>query len=119
MHADGNGVVRRLLQLAVIDIEPLRRHRDFRLLWTGQLVSTFGGMITIVAVPFQIYGLTHSSFAVGLLGLVQIVPILVLAFVGGALADARDRRRMVQVTELALAAISVALLVNSLLPTPS
>lgn len=113
------GLVGRLLRLAVIDVEPLRRHRDFRLLWSGQLVSMFGGMITMVAVPFQIFRLTHSSFAVGLLGLVQIIPILGLAFVGGALADARDRRQMVQVTELVLAVVSFSLLVNALVPSPS
>jgi MFS family permease len=109
---------RRLLHMAVLDIDPLRRHRDFRLLFTGQLVSFFGNMITAVALPYQAFALTHSPLAVGLFGVVQLIPLLLLAFVGGALADAFDRRRLVQLTELSLACLSGALLVNALLPQP-
>ncbi len=108
----------RLLRAATVDVGPLRRHRDFRLLFVGQLVSFFGNMITSVAVPFQAYALTHSSLAVGLFGVVQLVPLLLLAFLGGALADAFDRRRLVQSTELSLALLSGVLLVNALVPHP-
>src|SRR6185436_10970117 len=69
----------------LIDVRPLR-HRDFRLLEIGQSVSFLGSMITYVALPFQVYELTGSSLQVGLLGLVELVPILIMAFVGGALA---------------------------------
>lgn len=110
--------LRRLALLAAVDIGPLRRHRDYRLLYVGRLISFFGSMITFVAVPYQAYALTHSSLVVGLFGVVQLVPLLLLAFLGGALADAVDRRRLVRVTELALAALSGALLVNALLPRP-
>lgn len=110
--------IRRLLRVAMVDVSPLRRHRDFRLLYAGQLVSFFGNMLTSVAVPYQAYALTHSSLVVGLFGVVQLVPLLLLAFVGGALADAVDRRRMVQVTELSLAGISAILMLNALLPHP-
>src|SRR5258708_27090301 len=110
--------LRRLLHAAVVDLGPLRRHRDFRLLFTGQLVSFFGNMITAVAVPYQAYALTHSPLAIGLFGVVQLVPLLLLAFVGGALADAFDRRRLVQLTELSLALLSGVLLANALLPHP-
>lgn len=79
----------------------------------GQGISFFGSMITAVALPFQVYRLTHSTFAVGILSLFEIVPVLVLAFVGGALADAVDRRRMVQATELSLTLISGLLIVNA------
>jgi len=75
-------------------------------------------MVTGVAVPFQIYQLTHSALAVGLLGLVELGPVLGFAFLGGALADARDRRSMVLLTELAFAVMSALLLANSLLPSP-
>jgi len=75
-------------------------------------------MITAVAVPYQVFRITGSSFAVGLLGLCEIVPILGLAFVGGALADAHDRRRMVLVTELAMSGVSAVLVFNALLPQP-
>ncbi len=77
-------------------------------------MSFLGSRITDVAVPYQIYQLTHSPFALGLLGLVMVVPVLGFAFLGGALADARDRRRMVLLTELAFTVISGLLLVNSL-----
>src|SRR5215467_9687228 len=88
-----------LVRLATTDLRPLRR-RDFRLLFAGQLVSFLGTQVTAVAVPFQLYQLTHSSLAVGLFGLVELVPVLGFAFLGGALADARDRRLMVLLTEV-------------------
>jgi MFS family permease len=109
----------RLLRLAAVDIGPLQRYRDFRLLFIGQVVSVFGAAIRRVAMPYQIYALTHSSLAVGLLGLFAIVPILLLALLGGALADARDRRRMVQLTEIGMAGLSGLLLANALLPHPA
>jgi len=112
------GGVRRLLRLATMDIGPLRRRRDFRLLWIGQGVSFFGSMITYVALPYQAYQLSGSSLVVGLLGLAELAPLLVAAFIGGALADAVDRRRMMQVTELLFAAASMVLVGNALLPHP-
>jgi MFS family permease len=112
------GGVRRLLRLAAIDTGPLRRRRDFRLLWIGQGVSFFGSMITYVAIPYQAYQLSGSSLVVGLLGLAELAPLLAAAFIGGALADAFDRRRMMQVTELSFAAASLVLVGNALLPHP-
>jgi MFS family permease len=84
----------------------------------GQAVSLFGGEITNVAVPYQVYTLTHSSLAVGILGLLAIIPILTLSFVGGALADAHARRRLVLLTELGLMVLSCILVGNALLPHP-
>src|SRR5436305_4525509 len=106
------------LSLATVDVTPLRRHRDFRLLFFGRLVSFFGNMITTVAFPFQAYQLTHSVFIVGLLELVGFGSIVAFAFLGGALADARDRRGMVLMSEIALAVFSVILVVNATLPLP-
>ena len=63
----------------ILSIAPLRKHRDYRLLYTGQLVSMFGSMITYVAVPMQVFELTRSSFAVGMLGVVQLIPLLLFA----------------------------------------
>lgn len=111
-------LLQRLANAATLDLRPLRAHRDFRLLYFGQLVTSFGNNLTTVAVLYQIFALTHSPLAVGILGLVQFVPLLLLAVVGGTLADAIDRRRMVQITELALAGLSAALVVNALLPEP-
>src|SRR5437763_65397 len=76
----------------VPDLRPLRRHRDYRLLTLGQSVSFLGSMVTYVAVPYQVFHLTHSSLAVGLIGVVQMAAILSLAFLGGALADAAGSR---------------------------
>ena len=109
---------RRALRLATIDVGPLRRHRDFRLLFLGQATTFFGSMITYVAIPFQAYALTGSSLVVGLLGLAELAPLLVTAFVGGALADAVDRRLLVLLTELSLTATTGVLLANSLLGEP-
>src|SRR5687767_5958583 len=78
-----------------LDITPLRTSRDFRLLFIGQFVSGFGTAISYVILPWQVYQLTKSTLLVGLLGLAEFVPMLVLAFVGGALADYVDRRRLI------------------------
>jgi len=100
-----------------VDMRPLRR-RDFRNLWLGQTVSTIGAEIAVVAVPFQVYKLTGSTALVGLLGLASLVPLLFIPLVGGAFADALDRRTVVLVTETGLAGVSVLFLANALLPSP-
>jgi MFS family permease len=103
----------------LLDVSPLRRHRDYRLLFAGQFVSAFGSMITYAAVPYQVYELTRSSLAVGMLGVVQLVPLVVFALWGGAYADAMDRRKLVIASELLLTGASAALVVNSMLPRPT
>src|SRR5262249_10803711 len=98
---------------------PSRTHRDYRLLYTGQLVSMFGSMITYVAVPYQVFELTHSSFTVGMLGASQLIPLLLFALWGGAYADAMDRRKLLIVSEIIMTAGSLALAVNGMLAHPS
>ncbi len=100
-----------------VDTRPLRR-RDFRNLWLGQMISTIGAEIAVVAVPYQVYRLTGSTALVGLLGLAALIPLLVVPLVGGAFADALDRRAVVLATETALAVVSALFLLNSLLPDP-
>jgi MFS family permease len=102
-----------------LDLTPLRVSRDYRRLWFGQLVSHTGSQITVVATFFQVYSITHSSAAVGLVGLIQLVPLIVMSIGGGAFADRLDRRRIVLASEVALASVSGLLLVNALLPRPS
>jgi MFS family permease len=102
-----------------VDLRPLLRHRDYRWLYTAQFVSVLGGMMTYVALPYQVYRLSQSSLAVGLLGLAELIPLLMTAFVGGALADTVDRRRMVLVTDVGLAAVCGLLAANALLPRPA
>src|SRR5215469_14694436 len=92
-----------------LDIAPLKVSRDFRLLFTSQTVSFFGSMMSFVVLPVQMYQITHSSLAVGMLGVAEFVPLIMMGLVGGALADYFDRRRMVQVSELSLALCSAAL----------
>ena len=101
-----------------LDFTPLRDSRDFRLLYLGQSVTIFGSMMTFVALPWQVFHLTKSSFAVGMLGVVEFVAVLFMGFVGGAVADYFDRRLMVRLTEAALAVGSVVLMINALLPRP-
>lgn len=93
-----------------VDWTPLRESRDYRLLFSGQLVSMIGRQLTVVAVPYQVYLLTRSSLAVGMIGLVQVVPVLAVGLYAGALADRVDRRRLLAVS-LALQAGTSALLV--------
>jgi MFS family permease len=101
-----------------MDLGPLRRHRDFRLLFAGQALSFFGSEVTFVAVPFQVYDLTRSTVLVGLVSLAEFVPLMGIALLGGALSDAFDRRRMVQISELGSGLCMSVLLVNALLPDP-
>lgn len=101
-----------------IDLGPLRRHPPFRRLFVGQLISTFGSAIAAVAAPFQLYELTHSSLQVGLLSVCELVPLLTLSILGGATADAMDRRRLLLWTEALLALVSVGLAVNASLEEP-
>src|SRR3954469_23868125 len=91
-----------------MDLRPLR-HRDYRLLFAAQLVSALGSMVTYAALPYHMYQLTRSSLSVGLLGLFELIALLSTAFIGGALADAIDRRRMGLITDVALAAGSATL----------
>jgi MFS family permease len=98
-----------------LNLAPLRKHRDYRLLYTGQLVSMFGSMITYVAVPYQVFELTHSSFVVGMLGASQLIPLLLFALWGGAYADAMDRRKLLVVSEIVMTAGSLALAINGML----
>ena len=95
------------------DTEPLRASREFRLLWVGQLISRAGSAIRLVAVPYQVYLLTGSSLAVGLLGLFAAVPIIVLSLWGGVIADRVDRRRLLIITNVCLTLTSVALAVST------
>ena len=101
-----------------IDIGPLRRHPPFRRLFVGQTISTFGSEISAVAAPFQLYELTGSTLQVGLLSVCELVPLLTLTIVGGAIADAIDRRRLLLWTEALLAVVSAGLALNASLDQP-
>ena len=102
----------------LLDLSPLRASRDYRLLFTGQLVSFFGSMMTFIVVPWQMYQLTGSSAMVGYIYLAEFVPMVILAFVGGAMAEFFDKRKLLRVTEIGQTTVTAILLVNALLPQP-
>lgn len=95
-----------------IDLTPLR-HRDYRRLWAGNAISFIGFQVTAVAVPIQVYDVTRSSFWVGMLGGVGLVPLIVFGLWGGAVADAVDRRRLLMIGSLLLWVSTLGLLGQS------
>ncbi len=103
--------VRRLRHVAM-DVRPLR-HRAFRRLWASTTVTSVGSQLTAVAVPKQIYDITHSSAWVGIASLVGLVPLIVFALWGGSIADVVDRRTMMLVTNAGITVTSVLLWVQA------
>lgn len=97
-----------------LDIGPLRRNTAFRRLFASQFISGLGTMVSYVAVPWQLYQLTHSNAQVGLLGLVQLVPVVVCGLLGGAVADRVDRKRLLIGSEALMALCLAGLLLNAL-----
>jgi len=85
------------------------RHRDFRIFWAGLLLSTIGSQFTTVAMAWQIYELTNSPLQIGLLGLARALPQIALLLVGGLLADAVNRRKLMMCTQVALFCVSTSL----------
>jgi MFS family permease len=103
----------------LIDLSPLIRNRNFRFLYLGQLISSLGSMITYVALPYQIYQMTHSSLAVGMMGIVELAPLLVTALIGGVYADSFDRKKLLIYSEIGLSIGCLLLVFNSLIAHPS
>src|ERR1700759_512956 len=96
-----------------VDVTPLRRSRDLRWLVGGELVSVLGTQLTTVAVPYQVYQLTHSSLDVGLVSLAQLFPLVAGALLGGSAVDAMDRRRLLMAAQVLMASCSLALALNA------
>ncbi|HLD01974.1 MAG TPA: MFS transporter [Patescibacteria group bacterium] len=92
---------------------PALRHRDFRLIWFGQIISNTGSHMQIVALNWQIYLLTHSPVALGLIGLFRFLPIVVFSLIGGSFADAHNRKRILIISETLLAIFAVILAVTT------
>lgn len=99
----------------LVDISPLRESPEFRHLWAAGALSSIGNRMTAVAVPVQVYALTHSSLAVGLLGIPLAIPLLTLGLLGGSFADAVDRRKLVLITTSLLAVVSLLFAAQALL----
>lgn len=100
------------------DLSPWHSSRDFRLLFFQGAVTFFGSFMAMIALPLQIKHLTDSPLAVGAMGAVELVPLVVCGLYGGALADAVDRRRLILLTEAGLGVLALVLLVNAVLPHP-
>ena len=103
------GTVRGIL----VDIRPLRSSRGFRWLYFGQVGAQLSRQLLVVAVPYQVFVLTRSSLLVGLVGLVQIAPLIIFSLLGGTAADAFDRRKVLIGVEVGMALTSVGFAVNA------
>ena len=102
-----------------MDLSPLKKYRDFRLIFTAGLFSYFGSMITFVALPFQVKELTNSFWAVGLIGMVEIIPLTIFGLYGGVLADHVDRKKMIWFTEFGTLMATLILFLNARRENPS
>jgi hypothetical protein len=96
----------------LLDLTPLRTSPSFRRLWWGLGISNLGTQLTVVAVGLQVYSITGSTLAVGILGLCALVPLVALGLYGGALVDAYDRRTVAIASSVSLWVISIALAVQ-------
>jgi len=99
----------------VADTTPLRESHEYRRWWGGYSISFTGTQLTQFAIPVQVYFLTHSSLAVGLVGLIVIGPLITMGLIGGSIADATDRRRLTLITSTGLLALSTLLAVQAAL----
>ncbi|WP_432478295.1 MFS transporter [Nocardioides sp. GXQ0305] len=107
------------LRAVRMDVSPLRDSRDFRLLFAAGTVFYLGGMVSYVAIPFQVYRLTGSNLAVGAIGIAELVPIVVFGLWGGALADHVDRRRLLVGCGVAQVLLTAVLAGNAFRDRPS
>ncbi len=96
-----------------VDTTPLKKSREFRLLFIGFLVSTVGNQLTLVAIPWQVYHETHSSFQVGLISAAQLMPLICGSLLGGSVGDHMDRKKIMLWTSIALSTTSALLAVNA------
>ena len=97
------------LRGVIVDIAPLRTSADYRRLWLADLVASAAHELIAVAVPYQVFLLTRSSLAVGLVGAAELVPLLLGSLAAGAVVDAHDRRRLILVAQVGAATCAAAL----------
>src|SRR4051812_9447910 len=110
--------MRRLIGRIAVDTRGLKESRDFRLLTIGSVVTGLGTQAALVALPYQVYVISRSAFLTGLLGAVELGPLIALSLFGGALADRFDRRRLLLATQVALVAVASGLAAAALAGTP-
>ena len=115
----GPGRVRRAVRAVVSDVTPFRIYPRFRRLWLGEVVGGIGGEAIYVAILMQVYALTKSPAALGIVGLVGFLPLMVGTSIGGPIIDRYDRRTILTVGAAAHAAVTGVLLFNALASQPS
>jgi MFS family permease len=98
----------------LIDTTPLRVSPPFRRLWSGLAVANIGGQLTVVAVGLQVYAITGSTFQVGVLGAVALLPLVFFGLYGGSIVDHYDRRKVALVASLVSWCATLGLLVQAL-----
>ncbi len=108
-----------LLKKVAVDTTAIRESRDFRRLTFGEILSALGSQAALVALPFQIYVTSHSATLVGLLGLFELGPMVLVSLVGGALADRMDRRPLLIAAQIGVITVTTALFLVTWLTTPS
>src|SRR3954467_3600040 len=101
--------MRKLIGRIAVDTRGLKESRDFRLLTIGSVLTGLGTQAALVALPYQVYVTTGSAFLTGLLGAVELGPLIALSLFGGALADRFDRRGLLLATQIALVAVASGL----------
>ena len=109
---------RTLIRKIAVDTRGLKESRDFRLLTAGAFVTGLGTQAALVALPYQVYVISRSAFLTGLLGAVELVPLIALSLYGGALADQFDRRKLLLVAQVALVIVASGLAAAALAGTP-
>jgi len=102
-----------LWQRIAADVTPLRESADYRRWWLGYTVSNVGSQVTIIAAQLQVFRITHSSFDVGITGLVTVIPLIVFGLLGGSIADSVDRRKLMLLTSSILTTLSVLMVVQA------
>jgi MFS family permease len=110
--------VRRLIRKIAVDTSALGESRDFRLLTIGSTITGLGTQAALVALPYQVYVISRSAFLTGLLGLVELGPLIALSLFGGAMADRFDRRRLLLLAQIALVLVASGLAAAALAGTP-
>lgn len=117
-HTDGGLGLKGFLKRNAVDIRPLQQVPAFRNLWSGEVITNIGAEITGPALLIQVATLTNSPLAAGLIGAVQLIPLIFGTIIGGPLIDRVDRRRLLVITELCLAGTSLVLMIASLQEHP-
>ncbi len=102
-----------------LDISPLKKYKDYRYIFIGQFISIIGNMMTYVAVPYQVYELTHSSSMVGNISIIQLFSVVIFAIFGGAYADRINRKKIIISGEIIMILCSLGFVVNTAFPKPS